>query len=297
MKHFRRLSLSLLGIGVVACDRAKAPPPVDSVKAIPVSPADSAIAATTRNWNASAGPVLLVVAGSPSQAFVVAPDSATAAEQLANIPKPASVTLFGRGGTVQTADLPSLADSNGCAIGTLGAAPPPRAWSVGFIGGVIAPVAMDSTESLSRADSAKIVVEMTRLASALPNDSAGRFSGLPFIVRSVWRFKIPDGPTVVIATLSRQVNQEATPLQERTLLVAEESPADSTYSTAYSERTSGPEETIESQDVLGAVLIGTVRSPALVLSRDDGDSVAYGLVERGENGRWSPRWRSARRRC
>jgi hypothetical protein len=297
MKHFRRLSLSLLGIGVVACDRAKAPPPVDSVKTTPISPADSVIAATTRNWNASAGPVLLVVAGSASQAFVVASDSATEAEQLANIPKPASVTLFGRGGTVQTADLPSLADSNGCAIGTLSAAPPPRAWSVGFIGGVIAPVAMDSTESLSRADSAKLVVEMTRLASALPNDSAGRFSGLPFIVRSVWRFKIPDGQTVVIATLSRQINQEATPLQERTFLVAEESATDSTFSTAYSERTSGPEETIENQDVLGAVLIGTTRAPALVLSRDDGDLVGYGLIERGENGRWSPRWRSARRRC
>ena len=165
------------------------------------------------------------------------------------------------------------------------------------MGGVIAPVAMDSTESLSRADSAKLVVEMTRLASALPNDSAERFSGLPFIVRSVWRFKIPSGQTVVIATLSRQINQEATPLQERSFLVAEQSATDSTYSTVYSERTSGPEETIESQEVLGAVLVGTTRTPALILSRDDGDFVAYGLVERAENGRWSQRWRSARRRC
>ena len=297
MKHFRRLSLSLLGFGVVACDRAKAPPPVDSVKTTPISPVDSVVAATTRNWNVSAGPVLLVVAGSASQAFVIAPESATEAEQLANIPKPASVTLFGRGGTVQSAELPSIADSNGCAIGTLSGAPPPRAWSVGFMGGVIAPVAMDSTESLSRADSAKLVVEMTRLASALPNDSAERFSGLPFIVRSVWRFKIPSGQTVVIATLSRQINQEATPLQERSFLVAEQSATDSTYSTVYSERTSGPEETIESQEVLGAVLVGTTRTPALILSRDDGDFVAYGLVERGENGRWSQRWRSARRRC
>jgi hypothetical protein len=297
MKHFRRSLGSLLGIGLLACDRAKAPPPVDSVKVTPISPADSAVAATTRNWNASAGPVLLVVAGSVTQAFVVAPDSATAAEQLAGIPKPASVTLFGRGGTVQTADLPSLADSNGCPVATLSAAPPPRPWSVGFIGGVIAPVSMDSTESIAPADSAKLVIEMTRLASALPNDSAGRFSGLPFTVRSLWRFKIPDGQVVVIATLSRQVNQEATPLQERTLLVAEESATDSAFAIAYSERASGPEETIESQDVLGAVLIGTTRSPALILSRDDGDAVAYGLIERGENGQWRPRWRSPRRRC
>jgi hypothetical protein len=100
MKHFRRVSLSLLGIGVAACDRAKPPPPVDSVKATPISPADSAVAATTRNWNPSAGPVLLIFAGSASQAFVIAPDSATESTQLANIPRPASVTLFGRGGTV-----------------------------------------------------------------------------------------------------------------------------------------------------------------------------------------------------
>jgi hypothetical protein len=297
MKDFRRLRLSLLGLGLLGCERAKAPPPVDSVKPVPLSPADSVIAATTKNWNVSAGPVLLVVAGSASQAFIIAPDSATAADQLANIPKPATVTLLGRGGTVQTADLPSVADSNGCVVGTLSAAPPPRGWSVGFIGGVIAPLALDSTESLSHADSSKLVIEMTRLASALPNDSAGRFSGLPFIVRSVWRFKVADGPTVVIATLSRQVNQEALPLQERTLLIAEESATDSTFSTGYSERTSGPEETIESQDVLAAVLIGTARSPALILSRDDGESVAYGLIERGENGQWRPRWRSARRRC
>jgi hypothetical protein len=297
MKHFRRSALFLSSVAALACDRAKAPPPVDSVKAAPISPADSVIAATTRNWNVSAGPVLLVVAGSPTQAFVIAPDSAATAEQLANIPKPASVTLFGRGGTVQTADLPALADSNGCPVGVLRAAPPPRPWSVGFIGGVIAPVAMDSTESLSRADSAKLVVDVTRLASALPNDSAGRFSGLPFIVRSLWRFKLSDSQTVVIATLSRQVNQEATPLQERTLLVAETSAADSSFTTGYWERASGPEETIENQDVLGAVLVGPSRSPALILSRDDGDSVGYGLVERSANGQWRPRWRSARRRC
>ena len=297
MKHFRRATVCVLSVAIVACERAKAPPPVESAKAAPLSPADSAIVATTRNWNVSAGPVLLVAAGSASQAFVIAPDSERTAEALAGIPKPAVVTLFGRGGTVQTADLPALADSNGCAVGMLSAAPPPRPWSVGFIGGVIAPVAMDSTESLSRADSAKLVVDMTRLASALPNDSAGRFSGLPFTVRQLWRFMNAEGQPVVIATLSRQVNQEASPLQERTLLVAEQSPADSTFTTVYSERASGPEETIESQDVVAAVLMGGGRTPALILSRDDGDSVSYGLIERTDNGQWRPRWRSARRRC
>ena len=74
----------------------------------------------------------------------------------------------------------------------------------------------------------------------------------------MWRFTIPDGPQVVVATLVRQINQEATPLQERTLLVAERAPSDTTFTTAYSERSYGDEETIESREVLAAVLLGSV---------------------------------------
>src|SRR6185503_4513950 len=103
----------------------------------------------------------------------------------------------------------------------------------------------------------------TRLASALPNDSAGRFSGLPFVVRGVWRFSIPQNRQVIAATLVRQINQEATPLQERTFLVAERSPADSTLSTAYSERSYGDEETVERHEVLAAILLGSARNAAL----------------------------------
>ena len=89
------------------------------------------------------------------------------------------------------------------------------------------------------------------MASAIPNDSAGRFTGLAFVVKGLWRFNVPDGPQVVIATLVRQINQEATPLQERTLLVAERPPNDTTLTTAYSERSYGDEETIETREILG----------------------------------------------
>src|SRR5262249_59527178 len=76
-----------------------------------------------------------------------------------------------------------------------------------------------SAASVDRADSAVFVAWLSRLASALPNDPAGRFTGLPFVVQSLWRFSIPDGPTVVAGSLVRPINQEATPLQERTLVV------------------------------------------------------------------------------
>ena len=88
--------------------------------------------------------------------------------QLANLPHPASVTLFGRGGTVQTAELAAVSDTGACVVGTLSAAPPPRPWIVGFIGGVVSPLAMDSTESISHADSAALVVGATRLGVGDP---------------------------------------------------------------------------------------------------------------------------------
>jgi hypothetical protein len=242
--------------------------------------------------------LLLVAAESPSRAFVIAPDSATAAAQLAAIPHPASVTLLGRGGTVQTAELPAVSDSGACTVATLRAAPPPRSWSIGFIGGVVAPLPLDSIQSFSAADSTSLSAAVTRIASALPNDSAGRFNGLPFVVRTLWRFNASNDVRAVVATLMRQINQEATPLQEHTLIIAEQRlKGDTTFSKAYSERSYGPEETIESSDILGAALLGVNRNAALILSRDYGDVTAYGLLERGDDGHWRARWTSARRHC
>ena len=298
MRLFRRVA-SLSVYALAGCERAKAPPAGDTaaVRAQGVA-ADSAAAVTrATTWDASAGPVLLVAGESPTRAFVLVPDSTNVSGGLAGIPRPASVTLFGRNGTVQTAELPNVADAGACVTATLRAAPPPRQWNVGFIGGVVAPVPMDSVESFSRDDSLALTTGTIRLASALPNDSAGRFSGLPFAVRSIWRFALSEGRQVVVATLTRQINQEATPLQERTLLVAERSTSDSTMTTAYSERSYGDEETIETRDVLAAVLLGTTRNAAIVLSRDFGVETAYGLIERGDDGRWRSRWASPRRRC
>jgi len=241
-------------------------------------------------------PVLLVAGETSTRALVVLPARNEQAT-LANLPRPASATLFSRAGVVQTADLPTIADSGGCAVGSLSAAPPPRPWSVGFIGGVVAPLPVDSIGSLSSADSTRYATWLNRLASALPNDSSGRFSGLPFVVRSISRFAIPDGPQVIVGTLSRQLNQEATPLQERTFVVAEQKRGDSTIASAYGERSYGDEETIESRELLAALLIGEARTPAIVISRDFGNDVAYALFERVGEVKWRNQWSSARRHC
>jgi hypothetical protein len=298
MKLFRSCLTLLTIVLVGACNRDKTVAVTDSARASGPRAVDSAIAASrAQHWDSSAGPVLLVMADTPSKGYILVPDSSDAAAELAAIPHPASVTLFGRGGTVQTAELPAIDPGGSCPAATLRAAPPPRAWSVGFIGGVVSPLGMDSTESLSHADSATTVISATRLASALPNDSAGRFTGLPFVVHAVWRFTLPAGTEVFVANLVRQINQEATPLQERTMIIAERAPTDSVPTMVYSERSYGDEETIESREVLAAALLGEQRSAALVLVRDYGESTAYALLERTSPAHWEIRWTSPRRRC
>jgi len=297
MKQFRRIvavTVVSVGLASLACRRDKSVAS-DTTHARPVTAVDTATPSVAANWDAGAGPLLLVATDTPSHALVILPGDDTTA--LASIPHPASVTLFGRGGNVQTADLPSVRDTLGCLVAALNAAPPPRPWSVGFIGGVVAPLAVDSAASIVHDDSARVVASLNRLASGLPNDSAGRFTGLPFVAQSLWRFAVPGGPVIAVGSLVRQINQEATPLQERTFLIGEQRAGDTTVSMGYAERSYGQEETVESRELLAALLIGDSRTPAIVLSRDFGEENAYSLVERGADGRWRTRWTSRRRHC
>ena len=298
MKDFHRLAAVTLALaGLMACERSKTLPRADSGAPAPRTAGDTSAAATSPTWNPDVGPALLVAAAAPNEAFVLLPGDSASRLTLAAIPKPASATLLGRSGTVQTGEIPTIVDSGACTIASVGGAPPPHGWSVGFIGGVVAPIPVDSTESFSASDSAAAVASMNRLASALPNDSAGRFVGLPFVVHNLWRFKLVDGTVVVAANLTRQINQEATPLQEHTFLVAEHRPNDTTLTTAYYERSSGDEETIESADILAAVALGAPRQPALIVSRDFGDTIAFRILERVGPGRWRAGWSSPKRHC
>jgi hypothetical protein len=299
MKQFRRLAVVVAifeTLAPLACAREKPAAGGESTAARPSPGPDSLAARVASTWDPGAGALLLVATDSPMKALVLLPtDGDTTA--LASIPHPASVTLFGRGGNVQTADLPSVRDTMGCLIAPLTAAPPPHPWSVGFVGGVVTPLAVDSAASIDHADSAIFVASLNRLASGLPNDPAGRFAGLPFVVQSMWRFGVADRPTVVVGSLVRQINQEATPLQERTLIVAERRATDTSFTMGYAERSYGQEETVESRELLAALLVGDSKTPAIVLSRDFGDDNAYSLVERGADGRWRTRWTSRRRHC
>jgi hypothetical protein len=299
MKQFRRIAAAVIAyaaVAALACSRERPVAAADSTSTRPIPGTDTAAARAPSTWDAGAGELLLIATDSPTKALVVLPTESDTTP-IATIPHPASVTLFGRGGNVQTADLTSVRDTLGCLVAPLTAAPPPRPWNIGFVGGVVTPLAVDSAASVDRADSAVFVASLNRLASALPNDPAGRFTGLPFVVQSLWRFTVPDGPTVVVGSLVRQINQEATPLQERTFVVGERRGSDTAFTMGYAERSYGQEETVESRELVAALLVGDAKTPAIVLARDYGDDNAYSLVERGPDGRWRNRWTSRRRHC
>lgn len=297
MKAFRRVGVWAALLIVSGCERGKSPPPADSASVKPAGAADSVIGVQGRNWDASAGPVLLIATDAPNRALLVVPDSATSASTISALPQNALVTLLSRGGAVQSANLPAPADSGVCTVATLDAAPPPHPWNIGFVGGVVSPLPMDSISLASPADSASVVVWLSRLASTLPTDSAGRFAGLPFVVKNGWHLSPAGAPQVYVGSLTRQINQEATPLQENTFVIAERAASDTAMTLVYSERSYGDEETIQSREPLAALLLGANRNPALIIARDFGDANAYALIERGDDGKWRSRWSSARRHC
>jgi hypothetical protein len=175
----------------------------------------------------------------------------------------------------------------------------PGPWTVGFVTGHAIAVAMDSIPTLSPADSANRTGDVARIASSLPNDTAAAFRGLPFEVQRAGRFSIAPGIDGIAAVLARHVNEEANPREEHIFLIAER---DSTHPplawvAAYSERESGAEDDLETNEVLAMVRLGPGRTPTIVLSRDYGDGGVYSLIERAAPGQWRLRWSSAYTGC
>src|SRR5207244_3678482 len=132
--------------------------------------------------------------------------------------------------------------AEGCIEASIDPAPP-TPWGVGFIGGSPRPIRVDSLRGMSRQDSSALTRVAYRLASTVSAGITSRFTGLPFVIVDLWRSRLPDGSTAVAATLRRQINQEDSPLEERTFIIAEsDSTAPDGFAMAYSERSSGAEE-------------------------------------------------------
>lgn len=305
-------------IGATACERtrpvgqsatsggtpsAEAAPSGQTVAAPPVS-----------RWNDTlAGSDLFVAGGNSAEAVIVLPgytdstigDAPTTDSLIGRHPH---VDLFARRGLIVSAILVEGTPGNfsgSCTawptahVATPQGAPPD--WSVAFEAGHATTLPMDSIGAVSMADSARRAAAIARVASTLPNDTALAFRGVPFSVRDVHAFTLPSGDTVMAAEVVRRLNQEANPQEEHLLIVLERDTlagpagAPPPFVAAYSERTSGAEDDVESTEVLAAVMLGhgARQMPAIIIGRDYGDGSSYSLVGRIGPRRWRARWSSA----
>ena len=307
----RRLRLVSL-ILIAACDRAPRPATVDSTPAVEPATSDSARVDGTRSgWMPDLGPLLLI-AGEQDAASAVFPgfSDSTLTDTTTfdtSILGGMDVELFSQSGLAGRGRLravPARPRDDGCVAwpvanvtardSTAGAG-----WTVAFAAGRARSLPLDSLATLTGADSARLAAEVSRLASTVPNDTATAFQGIPYFVRQVRRFRMSSGTQVLIANVTRRINQEANPREEQLFLVAERATdsAAGRYALRYHERVSGAEEAIESTDVLAAVMLAADDTPAIVLIRDYGDGSAYALLMRDPGGQWRLAWNSAYAGC
>jgi hypothetical protein len=312
------LASAASAVAVLGCDRTGESPPADTVSPAPpsVPPVASSEVPIASGWDASAGPVLLVFGGRPDAATVVFPDvqgEHAAAELRVDTTalRGATATLVSRAGATSTAtlgDRTTPGEEDDCVgwpmLRVVAPAGVPALWSIGLIGARLVPVPLDSVGSLSPQDSAALVAEVARLASSIPvRQAAARLRGLPFTVQDVRRFRAALGVDAIVAHVVRRVHQEANPLEERTLLIAERDSAQQReqhaggYTIVFHERAVGEEETLEGSEILAALTPrGTLR-PMLIAARESEGGVRYAILDRVGPRSWRVKWTSALVRC
>lgn len=290
-----------------ACERSEpvvrnnAPPPAAASTTNP-----AAAPTTDDGWIAMAGPALLVQGASRDEAIALFPasrDSDAVARldsvSLSEVP----VVLFGRGGQRYSAQLgaPTGEGSDDCERWPLRAFEPAAgtAWSVGFASDRARPIPLDSVAMLTPRDSMVLVAEASRLASAVSAATAPSFQGLRFTTEDVRRFEAMPGVQALVAHVVRRVNQEASPQEEQTLLVAERDSGVTSgpYRLAYAERTFGREEDVVTPEVLAGIRLGGDPQPLLVIAHDGNEGTGYTLIQRVGPQRWRIRWSSGMTSC
>ena len=289
----------------VGCDRRAPASRADTVTLQPVIPPVSIPRnGSSSGWPEAAGPALLIQGETRDEAIVLlsVSDSGLVARFDTLGHRRAEVTLFGRGGARLLAQLgaPPATGEAECVVWPLHgirSAGADTTWAVGFSGGQVAALALDSVEMLSTRDSLALVAEASRLASSVTLATPPSFQGLRFSVHDIRRFEPSPGVAAIVAHLMRKVNQEANPLEEQTLLIAERDSGVTAgpYHLVYAERTHGLEETTITPEVIAGVRIAG--RPTLVVARDGEEGVAYAMLERTGGGRWKIRWTSGRTRC
>jgi hypothetical protein len=247
-------------------------------------------------WAPGLGMVLLVPLDSADRSIIAFADSS--ADPADAFHERSTFVALARNGSVTTVDLTAVRERDGCLTGTVHRADAPSESAGRFVIGVLSDsvtlLPTDSTESLSRADSMALARDLIALASVIPGDTAQRFTGLPFRPLRLWRVRLPDGRGLAIGTLRRQIPQEAAPLEERTLVIATRSSGSAAWVAAHAERADGPEESVQTTELVAAISVGA--TPTIVLARDDGDGVAFQLLQLVGN-EWRVGHTGPRQRC
>ena len=270
-------------IAILACGRADAPGRTETVSGTTAVAVPSGTPADER-MNAVGS--LLVVPGDSAGVGIVIFPNAPSSQLVGSAP----LRLLAPSGdsTLASAAL-VMSDSQVC-----GEAPLIRiqdslasTWSLGVLGSATSAIPMDSIETMSRADSTRLVAELARLSSTIPMQSDSRFKGLPFSVSSARRFEI-GGSRIVVAQLVRRVPHEAAPVEEHTFILAERDSSANGLSMAFHLRSEGSEETAEQFEVLAALRRGA--AAWVLLSRDNNARTTYQALERVGPGVWRSRW-------
>lgn len=234
----------------------------------------------------------------PAPANAVLPPSAA----------PAQVDLFAPSGRVGTAALGEFLPASqpdvgeGCDAwpvvplrGSAGANP--QAWRLALQAGVAEPVGSDSIGSMSRSDSAQLVIAINRAASLLPLDSAGVLRRVPFSVSRAYRMRFPGDVDAVVAVVERRLNMEASPRVERTVLVLERPSKVTPFSAVWRSTQYAAEDDLIAVDLLAVVQLHGTQLPSVFLGLDFGDGSKIQMLQRTAGGIWSLRWSSAYTGC
>lgn len=254
-------------------------------------------AATAKPWDDELGAVLATPSLDSGTPVLFVRDTANAAD----LP----VELFTHDDQVSNATLRPGTTIRSCAwrrnasLTLRDAHGAPNNWALALSPGIAVPVGVDGIEDLTPRDSATVVARISRLVSAIPEDSSsGPYRGLPIVVRDAWRFTLTDSTAVSVALATRSLNVESNPRAQAVMLIAEPDPSLGAghWRTAYWERVAGPEDRVEGMDLLAAFrLHGTTPAVALVREGDAGQQVE--IVERRSPGTWTVRWTSAALPC
>lgn len=299
-----------------ACTKDQPEPRVvagDKPVAPMTKPADSTTAVVNVRWNDADGSAIYIPGDGGVAQIILPPvlDDSVPSPGSASLPSgaaPASVDLFAPSGRIGTVALGEFAAATqppiveGCDAwpvvpirAAAGAAV--QGWRIALQAGVATPLRTDSISSMSRADSAELVVRINKAAALLPLDSAGVLRRVPFSVSKAYRLQFSGDVEAVIAVVERRLNMEASPRVERTVLVLERPSKLTSYNAVWRDTQYAAEDDLIAIDLLAVVTLGRDQRPTVFLGLDFGDGSRVQMLQRTSGGIWSLRWSSAYTGC